>query len=77
LQQMSDMGIAMDIDDMGQACVILYRTYAPGLPQSLGDTVHYSRLISLGFEEDVRYCFSKDSVPVIGCYINSVIRQLT
>ena len=40
----------------------------------LSVTKHCARLISLGFEEDIKYCFSEDITEVVPVYENGVIR---
>jgi len=76
IQALVDQHIMLELDDLSQACAILYRTYAPNLPESLKHTFHCKRLWGLGFEKDIRYCYQMNAVPTVPCYTDGVIRRL-
>lgn len=63
----------MEASDITMVCCMLYADWKQGRAD-LSVTKHCARLISLGFEEDIRYCFSEDISTVVPIYENGVIR---
>ena len=71
INRLSPSGI--DASDITMVCCMLYADWKQGRAD-LSVTKHCARLISLGFEEDIRYCFSEDITDVVPVYENGVIR---
>lgn len=63
----------MEASDITMVCCMLYADWKQSRAD-LSVTKHCARLISLGFEEDIRYCFSEDISTVVPIYENGVIR---
>ena len=63
----------MEATDITMVCCMLYADWKQGRAD-LSVTKHCARLISLGFEEDIKYCFSEDITEVVPVYENGVIR---
>ena len=53
-------------------CCMLYADWREGRAD-LSVTDHYSRLVRLGFEDDVKYCFTQDITDVVPVYDGGVI----
>lgn len=64
-----------DLSDMAILCENLYENWKEG-SFDLSRTYHYSRLVSLGFEEDVKFCFTPDSTNTVPIYRDGVIMKL-
>lgn len=62
----------MEATDITMVCCMLYADWKQGRAD-LSVTKHCARLISLGFEEDIKYCFSEDITEVVPVYENGVI----
>ncbi len=58
--------------DMAFVCQSLYKSWDKG-NLDLSKTTHWSRLVELGFQDDIKFCFSKDVTDVVPEYINGVI----
>ena len=71
INRLSPSGI--DASDITMVCCMLYADWKQGRAD-LSVTKHCARLIALGFEEDIRYCFSEDITDVVPVYENGVIR---
>lgn len=63
----------MEASDITMVCCMLYADWKQGRAD-LTVTKHCARLIALGFEEDIRYCFSEDITSVVPVYENGIIR---
>ncbi|HWQ59287.1 MAG TPA: 2-phosphosulfolactate phosphatase [Clostridia bacterium] len=58
--------------DFTMVCCMLYADWREGRAD-LSVTDHYSRLVRLGFEDDVKYCFTQDITDVVPVYNGGVI----
>lgn len=58
--------------DFTMVCCMLYADWLEGRAD-LTVTEHYARLISLGFADDVKYCFTRDITTVVPEYSGGVI----
>lgn len=58
--------------DFTMVCCMLYADWREGRAD-LSVTDHYSRLVRLGFEDDVKYCFTQDITDVVPVYDGGVI----
>lgn len=68
----SAMG-TVEATDIVKVCCMLYADWQEGRAD-LSATHHYSRLVRLGFTEDVRFCFTPDVTDVVPVYENGIIR---
>lgn len=59
--------------DTARICQWLYRDYCEGRID-LHSIYHYARLIELGFEKDVEFCFRRDITDVVPVYSNGTIQ---
>ncbi len=55
----------VETDDAGLTSVILYNKFKKSILGMMKQSEHGKYLISIGFEEDLRFCAETDSVPVI------------
>jgi len=55
----------VETDDAGLTSVILYNKFKKGILGMMKQSAHGKYLISIGFEEDLRFCAEVDRVPVI------------
>jgi 2-phosphosulfolactate phosphatase len=62
----------LETNDLGLVSCMVYSNWLEG-KADLSLTYHYSRLIRLGFEQDVKFCFSKDITDVVPRYADGVI----
>lgn len=63
---------ALELSDMAMVCEKLFKDWLEG-SFDMASTLHYSRLLSLGFEEDVRFCFTLDCTDTVPMYRDGVI----
>ncbi len=63
----------LEATDFTMVCCMLYADWREGRAD-LSVTEHYSRLVRLGLEEDVKYCFTPDVTDVVPVYDGGVIR---
>jgi 2-phosphosulfolactate phosphatase len=55
----------VETDDAGLTSVILYNKFKKGILGMMKQSAHGKYLISIGFEEDLKFCAEVDSVPVV------------
>lgn len=65
-------GKPMEATDFTMVCCMLYADWREGRAD-LSVTEHYARLVKLGFEEDVKYCFRQDITDVVPVYDAGVV----
>ncbi|MDK2801293.1 MAG: 2-phosphosulfolactate phosphatase [Clostridiales bacterium] len=58
------------LNDLGIAAKDLYANNKEQLHNILSHTFHYSRLVSLGFDEDVAFCMQQDIYPIVPVYVD-------
>lgn len=63
----------VEASDMTMVCCMLFANWKEGRAD-LSVTRHYSRLIRLGLERDVDYCFTLDTTDVVPVYDGGVIK---
>ena len=59
-------------NDLALIACLVYSDWVNG-NADLSDTMHYSRLVRLGFEEDVEFCFKADVTDVVPVFKNGII----
>ena len=64
-----------DLTDMALICEKLYSDMREG-GFDIKKTFHSSRLIGLGFEEDVDFCFKEDTTDTVPVYKDGIIQKL-
>ncbi|MGI6316554.1 MAG: 2-phosphosulfolactate phosphatase [Christensenellales bacterium] len=60
-------------DDLGQAMLTLYRAHRKDLFSLLRTTAHTGRLLSLGMEDDIRFCLEEDASSALPILINGLL----
>lgn len=60
--------------DIVMVCRNLYKDFLDK-QADLSSTFHWARLVELGFEKDVEFCFREDISGVVPCYQNGVIQD--
>ncbi|HHV59569.1 MAG TPA: 2-phosphosulfolactate phosphatase [Clostridiaceae bacterium] len=60
------------LDDLGLAGCFMYEKNRDNLAGILRNTLHYSRLVGLGFDKDIEVCLSLDTSPVVPVYRDGV-----
>jgi 2-phosphosulfolactate phosphatase len=63
----------IEATDITMVCCMLYADWKQGRAD-LSVTKHCARLIKLGFEQDIKYCFSEDTTDIVPVYENGIIR---
>lgn len=58
--------------DLTWAARVLYEDWRGGRAD-LSKTYHYSRLVDLGFEEDVKFCLQENLTDVVPEYLNGIV----
>lgn len=71
------LGPGCVLNDLGIAARMLYKSNENFLTETILDTNHGQRLISLGFEDDVIYCTTSNILPIIPVLIEDEIIWLT
>ena len=64
----------IDLTDSALAGVVLYRNYKSKILNMLKKSEHGRFLIELGFEKDLEVASKVDSIPILPCYSNGVIK---
>lgn len=64
---------SIEASDMTLVSCMVYADWREGRA-NLAVTKHYSKLLSLGFEADIKFCFSQDITSVVPEYENGIIR---
>lgn len=64
-----------DLSDMALICENLYKDWKFGR-FDLSTTFHYRRLVRLGFEDDINFCFTPDTTDTVPVYKEGVIVKL-
>ncbi len=59
------MGIDSSLNDLGEAARMLYRSSEEHLVDTIRNSVHGKKLISLGFERDLIYCSTPNILPIV------------
>ena len=62
----------VEFNDLALCSCMIYADYKEGRAD-LSKTHHYSRLMQLGFQEDLRFCFQEDLTDVVPKYEHGVI----
>ncbi|MGE4282559.1 MAG: 2-phosphosulfolactate phosphatase [Clostridia bacterium] len=70
----SNQNIALN--DLGIAAENLYKNNMGNVHNVLKHSFHYARLVSLGFEKDVKYCMQEDIYSIIPVYDTGMIRTI-
>jgi len=66
--------LCVELDDLGMACCYMYENNKDNLNEILKDTRHYSRLVELGFTNDIEECLRIDTAPIVPIYRGGVIK---
>ncbi len=61
-----------ELTDMAILCETLYNNWKEG-SFDLSKTFHYARLSAMGFDEDVKFCFTPDTTDTVPVYRDGVI----
>jgi len=73
LDKMKGMEGIFGLDDYGLLALRTYRSYRNNLMEMMQGTRHYEYIKSLGFEEDIKYCFSEDICDILPVYEEGVV----
>ncbi len=71
------LGPDCELNDLGIAAGMLYKSSENCLVETILDSNHGQRLISLGFEDDVIYCATSNILPIVPVLIGDEIIWLT
>ena len=66
-------GVVVEQSDTARICRWVYKGYVDGRVD-IEDSFHYARLNKLGFQEDLRVCFERDTTDVVPEYKNGIIQ---
>jgi len=65
----------VETTDIVMVCRNLYRDFRDKRAD-LSKTFHWNRLVRLGFEKDVKFCFTEDTSTVVPCYRDGIIQEM-
>ena len=72
ISAMAQAGAQIQLTDIALLCKTYYQDWKEGRAD-IRETAHPKRLIQLGFEEDIEYCFREDVTDVVPRYENGII----
>ena len=64
----------VDTEDAGLTTLILYKNYKKSILGMMKKSQHGQYLVSIGFEEDLKFCSNVDGVPVVPVVSGLVVR---
>lgn len=64
----------IDMDDFAISAYAAYRDHKANIIDYISMAKHYKYLLSIGYGEDIKYCFTEDIMRVVPEYINESIR---
>lgn len=67
------LGSDTQLNDLGEAARMLYQISKSNLLEVIEQSVHGQYLLSLGFENDVRYCSTANILPIIPVLVNGEV----
>ncbi|HZK34837.1 MAG TPA: 2-phosphosulfolactate phosphatase [Bacillota bacterium] len=67
---------AVEMDDLSIISCDAYEFSRHKIHEVLKDTYHYKRMKALGLTEDIDFCLTENSAPVVGIYQDGVVRRL-
>ena len=65
---------SLELSDLARVAASYYQS-ARNDRTLVASSWHYSRLVRMGFEEDVEFCFMEDSTGVVPVYKNGIVRE--
>lgn len=71
------LGEDVELNDLGVAARVLYRSAEDNLIQAIRNSQHGRRLIELGYERDVNYCATPNILPIVPALTEGEIVWLT
>lgn len=71
------LGSELELNDLGEAALMLYRSSEDHLLEIIRNSAHGKRLLSLGLERDVVYCSTPNILPVVPVVQDGEIVWLT
>ncbi|MHB1652153.1 MAG: 2-phosphosulfolactate phosphatase [Desulfitobacteriaceae bacterium] len=72
-----ELGSDVQLNDLGQAARVLYRSAEDHIVEAIRNSYHGRRLISLGYERDVQYCATTNVLPIVPALTEGEIVWLT
>lgn len=66
----------LDMDDFACGAYMAYRDNKDDILSYVGMAKHYKYLVSIGYEEDIKYCFTEDLTDVVPCYFEGSIKDM-
>jgi 2-phosphosulfolactate phosphatase len=70
-------GSDVELNDLGIAARMLYELNKNNLVETVLQTNHGQRLISLGFEDDVIYCATSNILPIVPLLVQDEVIWVT
>lgn len=67
--------IDVQTDDMASAAYLAYRDNKDDVISYVSYAMHYNYLLSIGLEEDIKYCFKEDVMDVVPVYGDGKIKN--
>lgn len=71
------LGEDVQLNDLGEAAKILYRSVQDDLVNVIRNSQHGRRLVELGYERDVIYCATPNVLPIVPALVEGEIVWLT
>ncbi|HHY81776.1 MAG TPA: 2-phosphosulfolactate phosphatase [Clostridiales bacterium] len=76
ISRLSDKVENLDLDDLAVVAMSMYRSSSDDLHNLLKHSLHYKRMMEAGLEEDIRYCLTLNSAPIVAVYKDGVIKTI-
>lgn len=65
-----------DMDDFASVAYMAYRDNKKNILSYVSMASHYNYLLSIGYEEDIKYCFTEDLTSVVPYYSGGSIKKM-
>ncbi len=77
IAKLKNYTLDLELDDLGILCTEIYSSNAENLHTILNGSMHYTRLMRLGFIADINYCLTEDIVDFAPEYADGSITLAT
>lgn len=66
----------LDLGDLAMVAESMYQSSADDIHSILKDSLHYKRMVEAGLVDDINYCLTLNTAPVVGIFKDGVIKTL-
>jgi 2-phosphosulfolactate phosphatase len=76
INRLKNMVDNLELGDLALVAETMYRCNSDDLHGLLENSSHYKRLMAAGLKDDIDYCLSQNTAPVVGIFKDGVIKTL-